>query len=98
ERVRLGLQNREQVMTRHTATRQATTKNQTTEQPEKTVVVYDPPLKPRRALVWLTAGIIILWITALLVMYFTMVYPQRHGPNAKPEIRETDPADRGLSP
>ena len=71
-------------MTSSMPTRDPATKNQKTK--VEVVTHYGPPLKPRRALVWIISGVIVLWITGLLVMYFLTVYPERHGPNAKPRF------------
>ncbi len=47
------------------------------------------PLKPRYKLFIILAGILLLWIIALLAMYFTTVYPKRHGSSA-PVSRYSD--------
>jgi len=40
------------------------------------------PLKPRRSLLFLTSVIFAVWVAAMIVMYVTTVYPQRHSKNA----------------
>ncbi len=42
------------------------------------------PLKPRPRLLLITSIIMALWIAALIVMYFTTVFPARHRPQSGP--------------
>ena len=43
----------------------------------------ETPIKPRRGLLIVLSIALALWIAAMVVMYFTTVYPQRH-PASKP--------------
>ena len=38
----------------------------------------ETPIKPRRGLLIVLSILLALWIAAMVVMYFTTVYPQRH--------------------
>jgi hypothetical protein len=46
--------------------------------PKKPPVEFLPPLKPRRGLFFILAGVLVAWIVVLLTLYFTTVYPMRH--------------------
>ncbi len=49
---------------------------------------YDIAMKPQRRLLIVLGGLLAVWVGWLLLLYFTTVYPQRHG-GAHP----TPPAD-----
>jgi uncharacterized protein involved in exopolysaccharide biosynthesis len=42
----------------------------------------ETPIKPRRGLLIVLSIVLALWIAAMVVMYFTTVYPQRHPSHA----------------
>lgn len=50
------------------------------------------PLKPRRGLFALLMLCFAAWVVALIVMYVTLVYPQRHG-STSPAVQETPAAE-----
>ena len=52
------------------------------------------PLKPRRGLFVLLLTVFGLWVAALLVMYFTTVYPHRNGGLHEPSPSQRPEPDR----
>jgi len=51
----------------------------------KTIVT---PMRPRKGLFIALMTLFFLWVSAMLVMYFTTVYPHRHG--AKPASQPSE--------
>jgi hypothetical protein len=52
------------------------------QQPSQRPAAVPPPIVPRPKLLILLCVIFAAWIGALLAMYFTTVYPERHHPPA----------------
>ncbi len=58
--------------------------------------LFLPPPEPRRKLLVWTSVVFGVWVVCLLVMYFTTVYPERHGshhvtPASQPTVPTTEP-------
>jgi hypothetical protein len=58
--------------------------------------IFLPPLTPRKKLFIITAVVLGVWVAALIVMYVTTVYPERHGhrapsPASQPSTPATQP-------
>ncbi len=47
-------------------------------------------LRPQKRLFIILSIIMAMWIAALVVMYFTTVYPQRHAPTPLPHENDVD--------
>jgi hypothetical protein len=47
----------------------------------------ETPIKPRRGLLIVLSIVLALWIAAMVVMYFTTVYPQRHPAKPTPSSK-----------
>jgi len=55
--------------------------------------LFLPPLEPKKKLLLVTAGVLVVWVAFLVVLYVTTVYPMRHGkPRPKPSTEPAIPA------
>jgi hypothetical protein len=56
--------------------------------------VFKPPLKPRRGLFYAMLGFVGVWVTTLLLLYFTTVFPHR---NERPHHQRVEPTNTGMT-
>ncbi len=55
--------------------------------------LFLPPLEPKKKLLVITAIVLTIWVTFLIILYATTVYPYRHGkPRPKPSTEPSIPA------
>jgi hypothetical protein len=52
--------------------------------PERSLGPHAPNLRPRKGLFIVLSVLMLVWIIAMVVMYFTTVWPMRHSPSHLP--------------